>query len=96
VGDPDRDVVEQDLGAGEQSRTVERHQGRGDGSGHQPDPERCTSWVPGTGPTARRISPAGPLAARPTERSIASAWEPTRKATVGPEPETTPPRAPSS
>src|SRR5699024_3833240 len=43
-----------------------------------------TTWAPGTGPTTRVMSPVGPLAARPTDRSIASAWDPTRKATVGP------------
>src|SRR5699024_7333753 len=55
-----------------------------------------TIWQPGTGPRARTMSPVGPLAASPTDRSIASACDPTRKATVGPLPETSPALAPSS
>src|SRR5690606_6357799 len=93
----ERDVIEDDLGARDETDTI-----RGDEVCHQPvalgPPATvtcCTTWAPATGPVARRMSPVGPRAARPTDRSIASAWVPTSKATVGPDPDTMAPCAPS-
>src|SRR5690606_8906050 len=93
-----RDVIQEGLGADRQADAVDADE-RGhahpvrEGSGWA---DSGSTWAPGTGPTARLISPCGPRAARPTDRSIASDGESTRKATVGPEPETTAPRTPSS
>ncbi len=89
--DAERDGVEKHPSSGTDRRAFEV-----DEIGHQGVGAKTSIWAPVTGPRARRTSGATPEAVSATARSMADSRSRARKATVGPDPDTTPPSAPKA
>ena len=91
------------VGRGRRHRRLLRpgHRAAGRRAGAAPRRHRWRRRLSGRGRprpvrSARLTEEATPEAVSPTARSSAASWSATRNATVGPDPETTPPRAPHS